>query len=194
MPIKTLVRGAALGLVLASTAALAGTPETPNRMDLLADEATLTAKVIALDVPNRLAILQLPDGEHTQVITIPQQIRNLPQVEPGDTITVSYVESLAISVEAAPGMSTEVQVRETDARAAPGLLPAGATVNQVTMTARLLAFDSNSHLAILEGPGGHERQIAVEGQELQSLFAGFQPGDVVQVVFTEAVALEIQRA
>jgi len=183
---------AGLALTLAACATSSDSPPpTPNRTDMLADEAVVTTQVAALDVPNRLMILQLASGTYTRVIKIPPEVHNLAEVQPGDMVTIRYLEALAVSVENAPAMAPGLDVTEVDARAAPGMLPAGAQVDQVTMTAKVLSYDSATNLALLEGPDGYNRLVAIEGPALQGLFAGVQPGDVVRVTFTEAVALEV---
>lgn len=183
-----------LGLALAVAGCSTGSdspPPTPDRTDMLADEAVVTTQVAALDVPHRLMILQLAGGSYTRVIEVPPEIHNLAQVQPGDIITIRYIEALAVSVENAPGMEPGVDVEQVTARAAPGLLPAGAEIDQVTMTAKVLSYDRTTHLALIEGPDGYNRLVAIEGPDLQALFANLQPGDVVRVTYTQALALEV---
>ncbi len=158
---------------------------------MLADEAVITTQIAALDVPNRLMILQLPGGTYTRVLKVPPEVHNLDLVQPGDIVTIRYLEALAISVEDAPGMQPGLDVEQVTARAVPGTLPAGAQVDQVTMTAKVLSYDSSTNLALVEGPDGYNRLVAIEGPELQALFAGVQPGDVVRITYTEAIALEV---
>lgn len=186
---KTL-RGAALALALASLAIPAFAQDSD---DMLADEVSVSAKIVALDVPNRLMILEGPAGGYSRVIEIPAAVANLPQVQPGDTVTVRYLQAMLAKVEAAPALQPGVEVTETTVKAAPGELPAGAKVRQITMTAKLLAYDSNKHLAILDGPGDTDREVAVEGPELKQAMTAFKPGDIVRVTFTEAVAVEVTR-
>ncbi len=183
-----------LGLVLAAAACSTGSlnpPPAPDRTDMLADEAVVTTQVAALDVPNRLMILQLAGGSYTRVIKVPPEVQNLAEVQPGDIVTIRYVEALAVSVEGASAMAPGMNVEQVTARAAPGLLPAGAQVNQVTMTAKILSYDSATNLALVEGPDGYNRLIAIEGPDLQAAFANSQPGDIVRITYTEAVALTV---
>ncbi len=186
---KTSIAAAALlaGSLVASGAM------AQDRSDGLADEVVVQARVVALDVPNRLMILEGADGTYSNVVEIPRSIANLPRVEPGDTVTVKYLEALLLNVERAPNAEPGVEVTETQIRAEPGALPAGGNVRQVTMTAKLMAYDSNKHIAIIEGPGGSDRKVAVEGAELQNAMSAIQPGDVLRTTFTEAVALEVTR-
>lgn len=188
------LRFVVLGLALAVAACASGsdTPTpTPDRTDMIADEAVVTTQVAALDVPNRLMILQLATGDYTRVLKVPPEVQNLAQVQPGDIVTIRYVEALAVSVEDAPAMQPGLDVEQVTAQAAPGLLPAGTVVNQVTMTAKVLSYDSTTNLALVEGPDGYNRLVAIEGPTLQALFAGIQPGDIVRITYTEAVALEV---
>ncbi len=183
---------------IASAALLAGSliampAMAQDRSDMLTDEVVLSSRVVALDVPNRLMILEGANGNYSRVLEIPNSVVNLPQVEPGDRVTVKYLEALQMNVENAPNAESKIDVSETAIRAEPGALPASANARQVTMTAKLLAYDSNKHLAILEEPGGGDHKIAVEGADLQNAMSDIQPGDVLRATFTEAVALEITR-
>jgi len=87
---KTSIAAAALlaGSLVASAAV------AQDRSDQLADEVVVQARVVALDVPNRLMILEGADGTYSRVVEIPRSVVNLPQVEPGDTVTVKYLEAM----------------------------------------------------------------------------------------------------
>ena len=61
----------------------------------------LVATVESVDMSTRQVLLQTPDGARATVVAGPE-VRNLPQVRAGDSVTVTYQEAIAVQM-AQPG-------------------------------------------------------------------------------------------
>lgn len=150
---------------------------------------TATATVQAIDLEKRLVTLKNQEGETFDVIVGPEA-RNLPQVKVGDTVKISYYESVAISVykpgEAPSGMaSTDVLTR-----AKPGEKPGGLAASQVTVTATVQSIDKKNQTAVLVGPEG--KSVKVEVKNPKNL-ENVNVGDEVVATYTRALAISVEK-
>jgi Cu/Ag efflux protein CusF len=151
---------------------------------------TATATVKAIDQKTRLVTLQRPDNSLIK-FRASEEVRNLPQVKVGDTVTVSYYESLAYEVkkpgQAAPGAT----VAEELGRAKPGEKPAAAGARVLTVTATIAAIDKTAGTVTLRGPDGQDSVIKVRYPEKLNQVT---VGDLVELTYTEAVGISVQAA
>ena len=118
------------------------------------------------------------------------QVRNLDQVNVGDTVQAEYLEAVAIVVlpagtSAASGETQAVRV------APPGGMPAAAVVDTKQITATVEAIDYDKREVTLRGPGGDTRTIVVDPrvERLREV----KVGDEVVVRHTEAVAVTVKK-
>src|SRR5262249_41320420 len=100
---------------------------------------TATAVVTRIDQDRRLVTLRGPNGK-TQTIKVGDEVKNLPQVRRGDHVVVRYYESLALELKK-PGRLEPARAVVGAGIAAPGQMPAGASVETVTVTARIIKID-----------------------------------------------------
>lgn len=150
---------------------------------------TVAAKVVAVDLENRVVTLRGPDGKVTDVI-VGDEVRNLPQVRKGDDVVATYYESIAITVrkpgEAKPGIET-ADVAE---RAKLGAKPAAGAARQTTVTATIVGLDKKKSTATLKGPRGKVVTVNVRDPKR---FDNVKVGDLVEVVYTEAIAISVEK-
>src|SRR5262245_14681716 len=151
---------------------------------------TMTATVVAIDHKKRMVTLRGPEG-NTETIHVDESVRNLPQVKKGDEVAVTYYESRAIQVkkpgEATPGITSS----EGMERAQPGAMPGGVVARKTTLTATITAIDRKKDTATLKGPKG--KSVTVKVQD-PSRLEKVKVGDLVQVNYTEAVAVAVEKA
>lgn len=194
--------GAALvcGLALGGCAAKEMTPPPAPVIETTTTElergieetttVTVTARVKALDQKTRMATLLGPDGEEV-TFRVDDRVQNLPQVKVGDEVVVLLLESIAVQLrkkgaEPGPGAAVEAAV----ARAEPGQRPAIAGVKEVTVTAKITAIDRTKNVVTLEGPEGNLVKVKVQHPERLS---GVVVGDLVDITYTEAVAIAVEK-
>jgi Cu/Ag efflux protein CusF len=147
-----------------------------------------TATVKAIDLTTRKVTLQRADGSLVKVHA-DENVRNLAQVKVGDTVKVSYYESIAYEVkkpgESAPGTA----VTEGLARAKPGEKPGGVAAQVVTITATIAAIDKSAMTVTLRGPDGEMTTVKARDPKKLDRVA---VGDLVDITFTEALAISVE--
>lgn len=148
-----------------------------------------TAEVIAVDPSTRNVALRMADGSEVAFEAGPQ-VRNLDQVAAGDSVRVSYLESVVYHLrrpgESAPGVS----VREEVLRSEPGESPASAIARSVFVTATVRSLDPSVPSVTLESPSGEVRTLRVRDADR---LKGVKVGDLVEFTFTQAVAVELEK-
>ena len=77
------------------------------------------------------------------------------------------------------------------ATANPGEKPAGAMVQQVTVTATVEAIDKNSQYVTLKGREG--KTVEVKVKDPKNL-EGVKVGDEAVITYTEALAISVEKA
>jgi Cu/Ag efflux protein CusF len=148
----------------------------------------VTATVTALDQKNRVITLKTPDGLDYTFVVDPA-VKNLPQVNVGDTVSATYTEALAYEVKkGGTAAATETIAGGT---AEPGKKPAAALGRQVTLTVSIAAIDPAVPSVTFKGPQGNTRTIKVRDPKK---LEGVSVGDTVQITYTEALALKIEKA
>jgi Cu/Ag efflux protein CusF len=150
--------------------------------------ATATAVVQAIDLNTREVTLK---GEDGRVFTFVagDEVRNLSQVRVGDTVKVTYTESIAIEVKRVDGGSPDITAAATAERAAPGEKPAGSVARTVTASAVIVAIDRTTNRVTLRGPSGNDRIVQVrDPKNLENV----QVGDMVYATYTQSLGLSIE--
>jgi hypothetical protein len=159
----------------------------------VSQEVTVEATVLAVDQEKRLVTLQREDGLIFTVLAGPA-VRNLPQVAVGDKVRAIYEESLLAALKK-PGEAVAPPVTTVALnRAEPGATPRGAAGQQVTCTVRIESVDTKKNIVAFTPPSGGTRAIRVERPEFQEYIKGLKPGDLVEVTYTEAMAIAVEKA
>jgi Cu/Ag efflux protein CusF len=149
---------------------------------------TATATVEAVDMANRVVTLKGEDGK-TFTIPVSEEVKNLPQVEVGDQVRVEYIEAVAIQVMAADGSAPAAMAGQAMATAEPGAKPAGAMVNEVTVTTTIEAIDKAAQTVTLRGPEGNLETVQVRNpKNLENV----EVGDKVVITYSESLAVSVE--
>ena len=150
----------------------------------------VTATVAAIDVPGRLVTLR---GAARQPFTVQasEEVRNLPQVEVGDRVVVSYYEAIAAQM-AKPGQEASASV--TAMRAPAGARPSGGLVQEVTETVKITDLDLATHTVSFTDPEGLAQTIAVQDPKMRDFIRTLKVGDEVAVTYKEALAISVEPA
>jgi hypothetical protein len=146
-----------------------------------------TAVVQSVDQATREVVLLGPAGEEIAVIAGPE-VRNLAQLEAGDTVQMDYYESVA--VEMAPADAPEQRVSLYTSRAAAGAKPGGVAVLTTEMVVELVDYDQSSGFARVRTPDGEVIGVTVP-PTLRTFAAARQSGESVAVTISEAMAVSI---
>ncbi|HTU01597.1 MAG TPA: hypothetical protein VMG58_07260 [Candidatus Sulfotelmatobacter sp.] len=151
---------------------------------------TATATVEAIDVPNRLVTLKGPKG-NVMTLAVDEHVKNLPQVEVGDKVTVKYYEALALRVLAPGEAASSPSATGALATAQPGEKPAAVGGHQVTATVTVEALNKKAGTVTFKGPQGNS--VTVKAQDPKNLDL-VKVGDNVEITYTEALAISVAKA
>jgi hypothetical protein len=149
-------------------------------------EALVT--VTAVDVPKRLVTVRDASGE-ANTFYVDESNKNFPQAGVGDQVRVRYVESMALRLtKKKPG---EVKMEETTSRPKEGRA-SGRASTEVTAVVRIEAVRPDGSLVVFTGPRGR-RAVQVHDPGMRHYVRDLQPGDNVEVVYEEALALSLEK-
>jgi hypothetical protein len=146
-----------------------------------------TVTVTGIDKSARMLTVKNEAGD-TRNIQVPADVKAFDRLKKGDRIDVDYTESIALSMLPA-GSKPSVAEKEAMARAGK---EAGMTSRQISISAEILEVDAAGNKVVLKGPKGNARVVHVQDPDIQAKLPNLKPGQVVQVTYTEAVALAIQ--
>jgi len=148
-----------------------------------------TGTIMDVDQANRLVTIKGPEGGMVTVEAGPE-VKNLAQVKPGDQVTVSYYQSMAVDV-IAPGSAPKAGSEIAMARAEPGAKPAGAVGRQERKTVKIASVDPIKKAISFYDNDGRWREVSMDRPDLEHYLTEIKDGDTVEVVFTEALAVSI---
>ena len=175
-------------VALADQHKTAGAPPKGEISDVVKAQATVTA----IDLKTRMVTLKGPEGKET-TLHVDKHARNLPQVKVGDVVKVAYVQHVAWQVRK-PGQgapAADVGVEAAAARAEAGQKPGAAMGQRVTFAATIEAIDLAKGTVTLKGPQGNSETIKARNP---ANLKKVKVGDVVDIAYTEAVAIKVEPA
>ncbi len=157
----------------------------PGRLE--ASITNLDATVEAIDHEKRQVTLKGPKG-NTVTIDVDEDVKNLPQVEVGDMVTVQYLESVAIQVYAADEVKAGKVSAAAVATAKPGEKPAAIAIEETIVVMTIEAIDLENELVTLKNAKGEAK--TVKPQEPENL-KKVEVGDKVMITYTEAMGIAV---
>jgi Cu/Ag efflux protein CusF len=176
-----------LGVLFTATTARA---QQPTAGEAVISTTSVTATVTKIDYTTRAVTLTTQDGKEHDIVA-DSAVRNLAQVKPGDVVTVTYAEALAYEVVKQGAKAPGVEQVVGGGRAEPGKKPAGAIGQQTTVTVTISAIDRSVPSVTFTGPAGNSRTITVRHPEK---LEGVSVGDMVDITYTEALAITVDPA
>ena len=151
---------------------------------------TSTAVVQAINLETRRVTLRGEDGKDFSFIAS-EEVRNLPQVQVGDTVKVTYTESLAIDVKREEGTPTMTESTGSSSTE-QGEKPGGTASDTVAISAVITDIDraSNPNRVTLKGPEGNYKVVEVKDpKKLENV----QVGDMVHATYTESIGVAVEK-
>ena len=147
------------------------------------------AIVESVDQRSRTVLLRDDQGELETVVVSPE-VRNLPQVHPGDHVLVSVHRSVALEMsKAGPGPAPAVE--ETAGRAALGAKPAAFRSEIVRARVQIIAIDLANQTVSFVGPSRIQRVLQIKDPRLLSFVRTLHEGDEVDVTYRLGVAARV---
>ena len=154
-----------------------------------------TATVTAVDMERHLVTIQGPQG-NSAVIQVTDQVKNLPQVKIGDVVDIQYYRSaIAELVKVDKNTTLDTTVSGAKMTRPEGDKPGGAIGLQVKRRAEVMFVDPIQKFITFLSPDRGLRKISLENSpELQHYLKELKKGDIVEVTYTEAMAISLEPA
>jgi hypothetical protein len=154
-----------------------------------------TATVTAVDMENHLVTIQGPEGNLT-VIQATDQVKNLPQVKIGDKVNITYYRSAVVDLVKTKGdVKLGTEVRGAKISAPAGKKPSGAIGTEVKRRVEIVFVDPYQKFITFRGPDIGLRKVTLKNRpDLQHYLDELKKGDVVEVTYTEALAISLEPA
>lgn len=186
---KLFIQGftATLAVILISLFSMTNAQAQNTKGQAVMATATVTATVTKIDHKSREVHIKTEDKQEYKFIAGPD-VQNLDQVKKGDVITVVYTEALAYEVKS---HSNNAGTTTAMAAANKGEKPAAAVAQQTTVTVTITAIDTKAPSITIKEPDGTVETIKVKDP---SKLNGIKVGDVVDLTYTEAFAISVDRS
>lgn len=183
---------AALAVALVAAIALPAvaqtqTAPTPGKGVGAAASVTVKATVVSIDLPTRTVVLEGENGVK-KTIVVSERARNLPQVKPGDIVTMRYTEAVAVQFARRGGATAGTGVSVTETRAKPGERPGGVRTETITTTAVIVSIDPKKPGGVIRLEDGSLHEVKVKNKDV---LRNLKVGDDLDVTFVRALAISV---
>jgi hypothetical protein len=151
----------------------------------------LVATVESVDMTTRQVILRAADGTKETIVAGPE-VRNLPQVRAGDTVTITYREAVAVQM-AQPGSAAPNTAVVSADRAAPGQMPSAAISGTAMGRVTIVSAAPDGSSVTFTGQNGVTHTAEVRDPKMQAFVQQLRPGNQVDVSYASEVAVRVDR-
>jgi len=182
-------RGLACALFAALVAACETTPPPPEQANIT-DEVLVEAKVLAVDKAAREITLQPPSGSKVVVVAGPE-VRNFDQIEAGNTVKVAYAVSLSARRLKPDEADLPPAAELLAARSEEGAAPGGFIGAGVEVMVTVKSVDKEQHIVVFTADDEILHAVQARRDEGKRFVAGLKPGDRVELIYAEAVAISV---
>ena len=154
----------------------------------------VSATVTAIDAATRMISLKADDGS-TGAYEAGPEVKNFDKIHVGDKVVVSYYQGLAAQV-LPPGTAASKSVKQLDVATAakPGTQPGAGIGTALNATVVIEKVDTKANTVTFKRPDGVSRTLPVQSDEGKAFLTKIKAGDKVDVVYAEAVAVEVKPA
>ena len=153
----------------------------------------MTATVEAVSMATREVTLKGSAGQ-VRTIKVGPEAHNLDKVRVGDRVTVSYYESFTAQMRMHDKPNVGFMNAAGAVRAAPGEQPGGAAAQSMASTVTINSVDTKNNTVTFHRPDGTVHTIPVMSPEGRQFTSKLKAGDVVDIMYTEAIAVDVAPA
>ena len=151
-----------------------------------------SATVEAIDQATRMLSLKGDDGSVANVVVGPE-VKNFPQIRVGDKVVVSYYRGIAAELQPkGTPLSKKVNQMDVTSTAKEGTKPGAGVSTATHATVVIQSVDTTNHTVTFKRPDGTWRTLPVESPQGRDFIAKLKKGDQVEVLYIEAVAIEVR--
>lgn len=161
---------------------------TDGRMK--AGEIEIRAKIVELDLKNRVAVLRGPKG-NIVMVDIPADVKGLEQVRVGDDLVFRYAAAVVAKLEkvSRTGGIREKTEKTEQVNAPAGALPGRAGARTVEVLAKVTAINAKARTVTLRGATRTATLDVPQDVDIK----GLKVGDEVRATVIEAAVLNVER-
>jgi Cu/Ag efflux protein CusF len=153
----------------------------------------VSATVSSVDQSTRMLGLKGDDGSST-TFQVGPEVKNFPQIKVGDKVVVSYYRGIAAELQPkGTPLSKKVDTIDLAATAQPGTKPGAAVGTATIATVVIEKVDTKANTVSFKRPDGVSRTLPVKSPEGQEFIRKLKTGDQVEVLYAEAVAIEVRK-
>lgn len=146
------------------------------------------AEVVEVNHKGRTVTLKVPDGR-LATLRVGKEVTNLSEIKPGDMLEVTYYEGKQVIIQPPGAVAVGTTQEVLQGKNAP---VAGVAAQQITATAEILDVDPFKKTVSFRGADKRVREMALGGTDLEHYLKDVKKGDMVQVSFVEALALDLK--
>jgi hypothetical protein len=147
---------------------------------------TTVLTVETLDLSNRMITLRSPAGD-SLTMQVDERVKNLSLVNVGDTVSVAYYESWALSLDGSAEPAGASVTRTADA----GQPPAVFAARRSTIRATVTAIDAGKPSVTFRGPQGRTQEVNVAQDP--RILAQLKVGETYNVTYNEHLAMIVEK-
>jgi hypothetical protein len=147
---------------------------------------TTVLTVEALDLSNRMITLRSPAGD-SLTMQVDERVKNLSLVKVGDTVSVAYYESWALSLDGSAEPAGASVTRTADAGQPPAVIAARRSTIRATVT----AIDAGKPSVTFRGPQGRVQEVNVAQDP--RILARLKVGETYNVTYNEHLAMIVEK-
>jgi hypothetical protein len=147
------------------------------------------ATVEAIDPATRSVSLRGPNGPLSVVVD--SEVKNFDRMHVGDKVVVSYYQGIAVQMAKGGARVSEPAASTFEYRAKNGQRPGGGVGASITTTVKIEAIDRDTNTVAFRRADGTVHIIAVKSPNMVQFVRTLQPGDSVEVTYTESVAINV---
>lgn len=157
----------------------------------LSGEYTSTTDVVSVDHAARTVTLRREDGS-LFTLQVGQAARNFDQIAAGDKVRVRYEERLTASLRPAGDTAQPATGAVAADRTAAGEKPGGAVGVAVTVRVKIESIDLERDIVVFSLASGELVAHRVSTSAGREFVKGLKLGDVVQLDYSQGLALSVE--
>lgn len=156
---------------------------------LKAGEVEVRAKIVELDLKNRIATLRGPKG-NILLVDVPADVKGLDKVRVGDDLVFRYAAAVVAKLEKVKGDGIRERTEKLERVEAPaGALPGTAGQRTVELLATISALNTKARTVTLRGATRTATLDVPKDMDIK----GLKVGDEVRATIIEAAVLNVER-
>jgi hypothetical protein len=147
------------------------------------------ATVTAIDPATRAVTIQ---GDHGPVtVQVSPDVKNFNNLKVGDRVNISYYQGIAAKLVKGGKTVTDPAVSTFRTGTPAGMRPSGQIGASATVTAKIQDVNLPTNTVAFTDSNGTTHIVQVKTPEMQSFIRELKRGDIVQVTFTDSLAVEV---